>query len=486
MKILHTQATLLVKRLFRLEKCGRYDEALAELKDIWKDTTTFPDVEEFEPRIAAEIILRCGSLIGFIGHNKQIPNSQEKSKNLLTEARNRFLDIYDVEKIAECENYLARAYWQTGELVEAETWIEEALSHGLSNSNCIRLYSYIIESKVDFANSKYEKILQNFAKLENDFLNYADDCLRGDFYNHYGLALRNIGKTSETLEKYRLAKQFFRKAGHQIYLGTVENNTAYLYKSQNRFTEAHESIDNATNIFKRIKDRTREGFSLDTKAQIYFSERKYTDALTTSEKAITILKKSENKAYLVETYMTKAKTLIYLEDDISAATVCLAEAIQIAKTNISEEAAKNLVREFEKTRQEKDSPVIEEIAAEKTTFSENLELLLPPSLAHYNDLQGVWIKNNHLESVGLRKDSLAIVVQEKIKRGDLVAIAEIANDSVSCGFYDSDFGIVCLEGINSELQLFDEKDIKILGKIVGVCNSEKTPDGKMIVQPIDI
>ena len=82
---------------------------------------------------AAEIILRCGALIGFLGHNKQIPNSQEKSKNLLTEARKRFLDIYDVEKIAECENYLARAYWQTGELAEAEIWIDEALSRNLSN-----------------------------------------------------------------------------------------------------------------------------------------------------------------------------------------------------------------------------------------------------------------------------------------------------------------------------------------------------------------
>ena len=51
--------------------------------------------------------------------------------------------------------------------------------------------------------------------------------------------------------------------------------------------------------------------------------------------------------------MTKAKTLIFLEDDIATATLCLSEAIQIARINISEEAAKDLVREFEKARQEK-------------------------------------------------------------------------------------------------------------------------------------
>lgn len=486
MNILHTQATLLLKKLFKFERCGKYDEALAELRGIWEDTTTFPNVEEFEPRIAAELVLRCGSLIGFLGHNKQIPNSQEKSKNLLTEARNRFLDIYDVEKIAECENYLALAYWRTGELVEAESFIEEALSHNLTISNNIRIYSHLTKSLIFLSSGRYEEIVKNLENLENDFQKYGDAFLNGNFYINLGVAYQELHKTSEALKYSELARQFFQKSGNQIYLGAIENNLAQLYKLENKFLKAHETVDSATKIFKQIKDRTREGFSLDTKAQIYFTERKYEEALKTSEKALAILKKSENKAYLVETYMTKAKTLIYLEDDISTAILCLFDAVQLAKANISEEAAKDLIREFEKTRHEKSSSTIEEVFTEKETFAENLELLLPPSIAHYTNLQGVWIKNNHLESVGLRKGSLAIVAPEKIKRGDLVAIAEIANDSISCGFYDADFGIVCLEGANSEAQLFDEKDIRVLGKIVGVCKSEKNPDGKTIVEPLNI
>ncbi len=494
MKTLHKKAApQLLRKLFRLERCGKYDEALVELRDIWNDTTKFPDVEEYESRTAAEIILRCGALIGFLGHNKQIPNSQEKSKNLLTEARNRFLDIYDVEKVAECENYLARAYWQTGELTEAEIWIEEALSRNISNSNCIRLYSYIIQSKIDFANSKYEKILQIFAELENDFLSFADTCLKGDFYNHYGLALRNIGKTFETLEKYELAIKFHQQSGHKIYLGTIENNRAYLYKSINKFSEAHEAIDNATKIFKLIKDRTREGFSLDTKAQIYFSEGKFSEALKTADQAIAILSKSENKGYLVESIMTKAKTLLYLKDDVSLAVICMIDAVQIARANTSEEKALGLIREFEKIKQEKISNQIEkkagtehktEIKNTDETVSDNLELILPPSLTHYTDLKGVWIANNHLEKFGLQKGNLAIVADEEVKRGDLVAINEIATDSIICGFYDYDFGIVCVELFDSEIQMFDEKDIEIFGKIIGVSKSEKNADGKMTVEPL--
>src|SRR5215203_2331065 len=133
MKTLHKEAKALTKKLHDFEMCGRYEEALAEIRHIWEDTTLLPNTDDFEPQMAAEIILRCGSLIGFLGLIKQIPNAQEKSKNLLDEARNRFLDIYNIEKIAECENYLALAYWRTGELNEAQAFIEQALLHNLSN-----------------------------------------------------------------------------------------------------------------------------------------------------------------------------------------------------------------------------------------------------------------------------------------------------------------------------------------------------------------
>jgi tetratricopeptide (TPR) repeat protein len=485
MKVLHTHAALLLKHLLKLEKCGGYEEAFEHLEDIWEDTSIFPNVEEFEPRAAAEIIMRCGNLIGLDGHKKQIPNSQERSKNLLTEAYNRFLDINDVEKITECETYLALVYWRTGELVEAEVWIDEALSHDLPDSNGIRLFSYIIESKIDLANKKYEKICNNSKKLETAFLKYADDFNRGNLYNNWGLALKNLGNTSDALIKLEIGKDFYFKAENKIHYAVAQNNLAQLYKSEGKFPKAFDAIDNATKTFKQIKDKTRQGFSLDTKAQIYFSEGKYPDALKTIEKAIDILKKSENQSYLVETYLTKVKILIYL-NDFSAATLCLCEAVQVAKTNISEEKAEKLVKEFEAVIQEKNSAVIKEIFSEKEVSSEDLELILPPSISHYDKLQGVWIKSNLLEHTGLVKDSLAVVVNEKVKRGDLVALAELSDDSVSCGFYDVDFGIVCLEGGNSELQLFDEKDVRIIGKIIGVCRKGKNSEGKMIVEPIDI
>lgn len=483
MKILRTQAKVVFQTLFRLERCGRYDEALAELDGIWEDINALPNVEGLDSSEAAEMVLRCGSLIGFLGHNKQIPNAQEKSKNLLTEAHRRFFDIYNVEKIAECENYLALAYWRTGELVEAETWTETALAHNLPASNNTRIYSHLIKSLICLSAGRYDEIVMNSKELEVDFIKCGDAFLTGSFCTNYGLAFQELGRTSEALKYLELAGFYHRKSGHQIYLGTVENNLAQLYKLEGRFVRAHEATDRAAKIFKKIKDRTREGFSLDTKAQIYFAERKFAKSLITIETAIAILKKGENLAYLVETYFTKTKSLIYL-NDISAATLCLFEAVQIAKLSISEEAANNLAKEFEKTLYEKNLLAHDSVFSENASNEENLELILPPSIAHYQDVQGVWIKNTHLENFGLPKDSLAIVARGKVKRGDLVAICELETDSVSCGFYDADFGIVCLDADGDEPQLFDESGIEILGKIIGVCRSGKNSEGKMVVKPI--
>ena len=483
MKILHTQTKIVFQNLFRFERCGRYSDALAQLEGVWEDINALPNIEGLDAFEAAEMILRCGSLIGFDGHNKQISNAQEISKNLLTEARHRFVELNNVEKIAECENYLALAYWRTGESVEAETWLEQSLLRNISSSNNVRLYSKIIKCLILLSNKKYEEIILNLQNEENSFLSCSDNVLKGDFYNQYALALQELGQTSEALKYLELAGVYHRKSGHQIYLGAVENNLAQLYKIERRFAKAHEAIDRATKIFRKIKDRTREGFSLDTKAQIYFAEGRFNEALITIEAAIAIMLTSENLAYLVETYLTKTKILIYL-DDISAATLCLFEAVQLAKANISEEAANNLVKEFENTLHEKNSFVADTIFTENKAEEETFELILPPSIAHYRNVQGIWIKNTHLEPFGLRKGSLAIVVREKIKRGDLVALSELATDAVSCGFYDADFGIVCLENGSGEPTLFDENDIKILGKIVGVCSSEKNSEGKMFVKPL--
>ncbi len=485
MKTFHTEVAVLVGKLFKLERCGRYEDALTELQDIWSDHTKLPDVSDLPDRTAAEIILRCGVLIGFHGHNRQIADSQENSKNLLTEARRRFEDIKDIEKIAECENYLAIAYWRKGEFIEAETWIAESLSYNLNQLSDVWIYSNLTKGMIALSAGKFEEVVKILKPVEGYFQKFGNAFLYGSFCANLGLAFKYLKRLPEALKYLELARHWHQKSQHLIYLGTAENNLSLLYTSEHRFDKAHKAIDTAIKIFRRANDLTREGFSLDTKADIHCAEGEFTKALSIIEKAIKILTKSENKNYLVETYLSKAKILLSLED-LTSALLCLSDAVQIAKTHISEEKAVKIIKKFEAALNEKNSPVINEAFTEKESFGGKIELILHPSISHYEEFQGVWIKNSHLEKFGLSKGSLAVVTKDEIKRGDLVAISENADGSVVCGFYDADFGIVCLEGIGDEPQLFNEDEITILGKIIGVGNSKGSSRGKIQVEPLNI
>lgn len=487
---------ILSKRLFKLERCGKYEEGLAETREIWPDTTALPNVAGLDSRDAAELLLRCGALFGFLGHIKQLPNAQEKSRNVLTEARNRFIDIYDVEKIAECENYIALAYWRSGELNEAETFVETALSHDLPSTNEVRLYSIVTMTILHNASKRYNETIDLVEENEYDFMRCGDAFLLGSMSTNIGIALKNLGRLDESLERYKEARMYHSKSGHKTYLATVDNNLANIYKARRKYDLAHGASDSAVRLFGKLKDRTHQGFSVDTKACIYIAEGRYQEAIETADKALEILERSENTAFRIETMMTKVKALVFL-GDISEAAFCLSQAVDLALVQTGEKSARELTRQFESALNER--AAVRQDEGEKTPAppapaeekdepdADGLQLVLPPSLAHHTDFQGVWINGSHLEKAGLTDGSLAVVVNGPVKRGDLVAVTGIDTELVSCGLYDTEFGMVSLEGLDdSDPKLFDEQDIKILGRIVGVCNSGKDADGKMMVEEVDV
>lgn len=119
-------------------------------------------------------------------------------------------------------------------------------------------------------------------------------------------------------------------------------------------------------------------------------------------------------------------------------------------------------------------------------YEPEIELVLPPSLANHDDYQVIPIRNSHRTEIGIPKKSLAVVVEESIKRGDLVALTYIENDAIICCVYDYFAGIVSISRLNSETQLFATEAVMIGGKIIGVGNPETGKDNKTHIRPVDI
>ena len=473
--------TKLAEKLRRLEWQGRYSEALDDCLEIVDGAACIPALDVATQSERAELLLRYGALIGFCGHISQIANSQEQSKDLLTRALAEFVDVGDDEKTAECETYIALAYWRTGELNEAGVWLESALERNIPVSSRTRLHTHLIRALVNLQKKDFEKNVAMLEPLEPLYLELAEPTLLGIYYANLGVSYKDLGRTIEALRCLKLATFYHQKGGHRIYRGTSQNNLAQLYWLIGDFENAHRSIDDATRTFRGNKDKTREGFSYDTKANVFIAEGKFTNALRSAEKAIDILKRGENAAYHAEAILTKAKALLHL-DRFSDAVIALVDAVNIVRLKAGEESARNLIEEF--------AAILQEVSTARTGEAKpssgigGLNLLIPASLAHYPTYSGIRVHNSNLDRFGLSKGSLAIVVDEEVKRGDLVAMEDPKTGSVRCGLFDREFGLVCLDSGDGEPQLFDEDEIKILGKIVGVGDDRKPGSGEIVVEPV--
>jgi tetratricopeptide (TPR) repeat protein len=324
------------------ESKGQYEKAFQYLSPFWDNYSQFPSAIGLSDTESAELFLRFGGIIGYLGNSQKISNSQEISKNLLTQARRKFLSLSNFVKTAECENYLALAYARTGEFTEAFDWLNESFSRNLPENHPTRINSYVIETLIYMDSGKYKRILKRCEELGDVFERCASDLHRGCFYNHLAMAHKNLGNKTEALENLKAARDFFQKAKHQIYYGAVENNLAQLLHRNGHFKEAHVCAQSAKMIFEQIGDRMREGYSLETRAQIFAAERKYEKALKFVNDAIELLEGGESYRNLVESYRTKIRILLGLNRLTEALTVMTA-AHNIAALYISQEFSREII-----------------------------------------------------------------------------------------------------------------------------------------------
>src|SRR5215210_3744242 len=98
----------------QLEDVGNYDAAREVMGELWSRVGEYPVLDELEEATAAEVILRAGTLTGWIGSTKQIEGAQETSKNLIIESITRFETLQDTEKVAEGQMELGHCYWREG------------------------------------------------------------------------------------------------------------------------------------------------------------------------------------------------------------------------------------------------------------------------------------------------------------------------------------------------------------------------------------
>src|SRR5215211_6922556 len=85
----------------RLEEAGEFESAQETLRPFWEGVLHRPNTTGLPSEAKAELLLRTGTLTGWLGSAKQIPGAQEAAKDLISESASLFRSLHNSEKVAE-------------------------------------------------------------------------------------------------------------------------------------------------------------------------------------------------------------------------------------------------------------------------------------------------------------------------------------------------------------------------------------------------
>jgi CheY-like chemotaxis protein len=314
--------------------------------EFWPSFEARPVVAGLSEAIAAEVLLRVGALIGWIGSAKQIEGAQETAKNLISESINIFRSLQNIGKVAEAESDLSVCYWREGTFNEARVWLQDALDVLPANTdNEVRAAALLRLAIVERSAKRFHDALRIHVEAAPLFKKSGNDSLKGKFYNGFGFVLRNLGTTENrsdyidrALIEYTAASYHFEQAGHTRYQACVENNLGFLFGTIKKFPEAHEHLDRAQALFTSMKDSVHTAQVDDTRARVLLAEGRVSEAEKLVRTAVQVLERGGQQSLLAEALTTHGLVLARLGRH-KVARLTLQRAVEVAQNADDSEAA---------------------------------------------------------------------------------------------------------------------------------------------------
>ena len=367
-----------------LEELGSFEAAREAMGELWAGVGTRPVLDELSETMAAEVLLRGGTLTGWLGSAKQIEGAQETAKNLISESITRFETLQNTEKVAEAQNEIAYCYWREGARGEARVWLREALSRLAGVDSETKLVILLRSAIVERTSGRYNDALRFLTEALPLAEKSTDVALKGKVHNQFALVLRFLGVVEHredyidrALIEYTAASYHFEQAGHTRYQGCVENNLGYLFGAIGKFSESHEHLDRAQALFTGMKDIAHTAGVDETRAKVLLAEGHINEAERLARSAVKTLERGGEQSLLAEALTTHGIALAR-GGDIRMALPTLKRAVEVADNAGDIEsaglAALTIVEELGKYLSADELTAVYDRAADLLSRSGNYEL----------------------------------------------------------------------------------------------------------------
>jgi tetratricopeptide (TPR) repeat protein len=303
----------------QLENAGDYEAARLAFAGLWHKIGERPSVEGLTPATKAELLLRVGSLSGWIGSAKQIAEAQEFAKDLIAESARIFASIGYYEKAVEAQTDLAICYWRAGALDEANVWFQEALSRATSVENRVRIL--INKAIVEIFSNRITEALDNLGQAAPLLEQIDDHATHGRYHMQRAIAFKRRGG-SENLDlaliENAAASFHLEQARHTRYLARVENNIGFILMEFRRHDEALEHLNKAREIFVELKDTGSVAQVNETRARVLLAQGCYAEAEQAASAAVSVLEQGDEQSLLAEALTTHGIALAHLGNNEAA------------------------------------------------------------------------------------------------------------------------------------------------------------------------
>ncbi|MGH9871443.1 MAG: tetratricopeptide repeat protein [Pyrinomonadaceae bacterium] len=330
------RATLACARARELEQEQRFEDARLALSEFWQRVGERPKLEGLEQGVQADLLLRVGALSGWIGSARQIPGAQEIAKDLISEGATIFEKLGMAEKVAEARVDLGICYWREGALDEARITFDDALVQLDDLQSEQRLRAILNKAIVEQVCSRPKEALRLLSESESLFETTSNHSLKGKFHGEYGIVLKNLGLAERREDYFDRALMQYTAAGLELEqvdqvrgLAIVETNLGFLFAHLERFEEAHEHLDRALLVSKKVNDKGVWAQAQDTRARVLLTQGLLEHAEKTARASVTSYREGDEQAHLAAALTTHATILARLSRH-SEALAILDEAIGVA------------------------------------------------------------------------------------------------------------------------------------------------------------
>ena len=323
----------------QLEKAGEYEAAIEVLGEFWPDGRGSTHLEsDLDQQTIAELLLRVGSLTGWLGGARQTSGLQEAAKNFITQSTEIFQELGQSTRIAEAKGDLALCYWREGALDEARITLASALSCLTEVEPELRAILLIRAGIVEMDSQNLSDSLRFFNEAKPFVEESESDAIKGSFHMEFAILFTRLALPDsredyidQALIENAAASFHFEKAGNRRIHARVENNLGFLFFTIGRYKDAYKHLDRARHLFLELKDIGAVAQVDDTRARTLLAEGRLKEAERFARQAVKTLEKGDECSLLVEALTTHA-IIIARQGNHTRARALLQRAIETAET----------------------------------------------------------------------------------------------------------------------------------------------------------